>query len=716
MSKHTPIPGTSAEVLLGVAARRIYQAALTSGITVKDVPALGALEPLAKLGLSLSEEQQEAFSGTFNTVSYLFDLDAFSSELLQLSLAMELDERLYGAALKVTGTLIGSPGPRVGSWLTLLYPDLTRRALAFRALLDDAPLVRYRLVRLLGNDRGPVSQRELCGETGLIQHVLDGPPPPLPAPLIGLADLVEPPDGGRSANHVPPELGRLIDLLRLDDVPVRCIHIHPLQRRDAVPMARRIAANQGRPVIVLDLRTVVGDMDEPVHVTLREGRLRHGIPLFLNPMATGEDEPSPRVLERVAQRWRRALASERDLVMFATDAHDENDLARLERIGIDIGDYRIEKTTLHKRRELFAEALEKVGQGTGGGLVQVGVSDDVQASQLASIYRVDEGDIHAIVTHATVRAQLRAMEDDEPALIRAEDLWQAGREQTRREMSRFAQLVESKYSWDDLVLPDNVKHQLMDFYAAAKTRAHVFEDWGYARKHVRGLGLCAMFSGDSGTGKTMSAEVIANMLNVNLYRVDLSAIVSKWVGETERNLSEIFAATEQSDSILFFDEADSLFGKRTEVSDSKDRYANIEVSYLLQRIETYDGIVILSTNLRANIDEAFLRRLQYGIHFDPPDEGNRRDIWRKVFPAEVPLEGVDFEFLARRYEDLSGGQIRMIAVGAAMLAAGQGVPVTMDLIHRSYIHEMHKVQKLVEDSIEDTYDPTARRMGPQNIV
>lgn len=717
---HSPIPGMSANVLLAMAARRVYSAALAVGKSKDTVPALGPLEPLAKQALELTAEEKQAFTGTLNTVSYLFDLDRYAADLLHLSLALELDERLYMAALNLTGTLLGSPGPRVGGWLAMLFPHLEDRTKALATLINDAPLIRYRLVRLLGNENAPASQRELCGEPSLIAHFMAEPAPGLPTPLIGLAELVEPP-GGPVATHngVPQELGSLINLLLLEEVPMNALHVHPLRRRDAVPLGRRIASNQGRPVIVLDLRTVESDMDEPVAVTLREARLRHGLPLFLNPMSTGDEEPSPRVLERVAQRWRRVLASEKDLVIFATDSLDEDDAAKLERVGLSMADYTIEKTTLHRRRELFAGALERSCEQNGrGGVARVSIADDVSPDSLAAVYRVDEGDIHAIVNHAALQSQLRAMEDDEATEIRAEDLWAAGRDQTKRDISKFAHLVRSRYSWDDLVLPDNVKHQLMDFFRAAKTRAHVFEDWGYAKKHVRGLGLCAMFSGESGTGKTMSAEVIANMLNVNMYRIDLSAVVSKWVGETERNLAEIFQATEHSDSIVFFDEADSLFGKRTEVSDSKDRYANIEVSYLLQRIETYDGIVILSTNLRSNIDQAFLRRIQYGINFEMPNAACRAVIWAKVFPEEVPLgKGVDFEVLAERYTDLSGGQIRMIAVGASMLAAGYESDVTLEVIHRSFIHEMHKVQRLVEDEFQvDTLPPSNPLAGPSSIA
>src|SRR5262249_933951 len=320
--------------------------------------------------------------------------------------------------------------------------------------------------------------------------------------------------------------------------------------------------------------------------------------------------------------------------------------------------------------------------------------------QLAAVYRVDEVEVRSIVGQAAADVRVRVATQNATPVIDSSTLRHAAREKTHRDVGKFARLVSSNYTWADLVLPDDIKVILQDFCNSARRRARVYDDWGYAKKHARGPGLVALFSGESGTGKTRSAEVIAADVGVNMYKVDLSAVISKWVGETERHLGQIFDSTENSDSILFFDEADAIFGKRTEVSDSKDRYANIEVSYLLQRVEEYSGIVILSSNLRSAIDEAFLRRMQFGIQFPMPDLDGRREIWRRAFPGEVPLDkGVDFDFLAKEYDELSGGQIKIVAMGAAMLAAGTDTTVTLKHLQRAFENEMIKMQRVLKNDV-----------------
>ena len=242
-------------------------------------------------------------------------------------------------------------------------------------------------------------------------------------------------------------------------------------------------------------------------------------------------------------------------------------------------------------------------------------------------------------------------------------------------MDRLAQPIEARATWDDLVLPAPQMLLLRTIVAQVRQRARVSDEWGFAERGERGLGIHALFSGPSGTGKTMAAEVIANALALDLYRIDLGAVVSKWVGETEKNLERVFAAAERSGAILLFDEADALFGRRSEVRDSHDRYANLEVSFLLQRCESYRGLAILTSNLKAGIDHAFARRLRFTVTFPFPDEAHRREIWRRVFPARTPREGLDVDRLARL--SLAGGHIRNVALNAAFLAADAGEPVRM---------------------------------------
>ena len=247
--------------------------------------------------------------------------------------------------------------------------------------------------------------------------------------------------------------------------------------------------------------------------------------------------------------------------------------------------------------------------------------------------------------------------------------------EARLELDSLAQRIECRAAWHDLVVPDTVRELLHELTIHARRREQVYEEWGFGDKSRRGLGVSALFAGPSGTGKTMAAEAIAGRLGLELYRVDLSATISKYIGETEKNLRRIFDAAEEGRAVLLFDEADALFGKRSEVKDSHDRYANVEVSYLLQRMEAYRGLAILTTNLKDSLDQAFQRRLRFVIDFPFPGPKQRAEIWRRVFPDSMPRESLDVERLAQL--NISGGAIRNLAISAAMAAAEEGGPVGM---------------------------------------
>jgi ATPase family associated with various cellular activities (AAA) len=270
-------------------------------------------------------------------------------------------------------------------------------------------------------------------------------------------------------------------------------------------------------------------------------------------------------------------------------------------------------------------------------------------------------------------------------------LWQSCRVQARPGLDELAERIESKLSWEDLVLPPLQKGTLKEISAHVRQKAKVYEDWGFASKSRRGLGITALFSGPSGTGKTLAAGVLANELNLDLYKIELSAVVSKYIGETEKNLQRIFDAAESGGVILLFDEADSIFGKRSEVKDSKDRNANLEVSYLLQRMESYPGMAILTTNLQSNLDPAFMRRLRFVTQFSMPDAAHRAEIWRRIFPANTPTKGLNAERLAQL--NTPGGNIRIIALNAAFMAADAAEPVQMKHILRATQTEYEKLGK-----------------------
>ena len=250
-------------------------------------------------------------------------------------------------------------------------------------------------------------------------------------------------------------------------------------------------------------------------------------------------------------------------------------------------------------------------------------------------------------------------------------LWQALRESSRGGLDTLAQRIDSPTTLADLVLPATAMDALEDIVSQLRHRAQVHEDWGFATPGGRGLGLAALFAGDSGTGKTYAAEAVANEAGLDLYRIDLALTVSKYIGETEKNLRRLFDAAEASGAVLLFDEADALFGKRSEVKDSHDRYANIEVAYLLQRIESYRGLAILTTNLKSSLDNAFLRRLRFVVNFPFPDEAARAALWRRQFPRQAPLsDDIDWRGLAKLH--LTGGHIRAVALNAAFRAAAEG--------------------------------------------
>jgi hypothetical protein len=283
---------------------------------------------------------------------------------------------------------------------------------------------------------------------------------------------------------------------------------------------------------------------------------------------------------------------------------------------------------------------------------------------------------------------------DDDALHRR--LWDACLASTRPELDVLAQRIEAKATWEQIVLPPAEMALLRQIADQVPQRTTVYEDWGFGRQMNRGLGISTLFAGDSGTGKTMAAEIVANHLRLDLYRIDLSAVVSKYIGETEKNLRRLFDAAEEGGAILFFDEADALFGKRSEVKDSHDRYANIEVNYLLQRMESYQGLAIMATNARKALDGAFVRRLRFIVSFPFPGIADRRLMWEKALPPETPVGPLDVDRLSRL--NLTGGSISNVALNAAFLSARSGGPVTMESVLEAARAEFRKLEKPVDEA------------------
>jgi ATPase family associated with various cellular activities (AAA) len=340
--------------------------------------------------------------------------------------------------------------------------------------------------------------------------------------------------------------------------------------------------------------------------------------------------------------------------LFATQLRTPYVVATEERIDLKgVEHYEVTPASTQERSEYWMSSLgDNLGQ-MNGKLRMMVEQFDVPPARLAEVVRRASAD----------------PENFESAM------WMEAKSASRRKLDELAQRIDPVATWDDLVLSADQQAVLKELVSQVRTRAVVHEDWGFGDRIARGLGIAALFHGASGTGKTLSAEVVANELGLDLFRIDLSTVVSKYIGDTEKNLKKIFDAAEKCGAVLLFDEADALFGKRTEVKDSHDRYANIEVGYLLQRMESYRGIAILTTNMKDSFDPAFLRRLRFIVSFPFPGVDERKEIWRKSIPAKAPIKDINFDNLAKL--NISGGHIRNIALSAAFLAADEGSEITM---------------------------------------
>jgi hypothetical protein len=340
---------------------------------------------------------------------------------------------------------------------------------------------------------------------------------------------------------------------------------------------------------------------------------------------------------------------------------------RLDRAAIR---FDVEKPLPIEQKKLWQQALGASAQKLNGAL-----------DNLSEQFRLSAKSIFATST-------LVAVNDD---AADCDALWNACRSLARPRLEDLAQRIVPAAGWDDLILPAPQKRMLRQLADQVSHRLTVYETWGFSGTGRRGLGVSALFAGGSGTGKTMAAEVLAGVLKLDLYRIDLSAVVSKYIGETEKNLKQVFDAAENGGVLLLFDEADALFGKRADVKDGRDRYANIEVGYLLQRMENFGGLAILTTNLKASLDKAFQRRLRFIVDFPFPDAAQREAIWERIFPANTPTKDLDLKRLAQL--NMSGGSIRNIALNAAFLAADAGLPIEMDHVLQATQLEAIKTER-----------------------
>jgi hypothetical protein len=462
-----------------------------------------------------------------------------------------------------------------------------------------------------------------------------------------------------------------------------------------------LAARAGRDLGVSDIATMPRDalaLAAAIELALRRAKLRGLVPCVDGLEAIGSDDPDARTQVAAVLRKHPGPLALR--------------LPHESKAFLDPGYLLLEipQRTEQQRTESWRLALERYqvggadpgnGASSDRGVVvdpsELASSDRgvvVDPSELASRYRVGPGVIERVCAEVARRAE---QPEDAAAWLR--ELDDAVRQHLENRLGKTATRVTRLATWADVVLPADIADSLLELTARVRHRKQVFEQWGFDRSITSARGITALFQGSPGTGKTMVAGVIARDLGLELYRVDVSRISSKWLGETEKNLGALFDAAEDGQVMLLFDEADSLFAKRTEVKTSVDRYANMEVNYLLQRLDSFEGIAILTTNFGNAIDSAFKRRLTYRVTFPFPDEEMREQLWRSLIPPQVPIEGViDYAALARRFR-LSGGYIRNAALRAAFLAAEEGVSLTQSHIERAVRMEFREIGKLAETGV-----------------
>jgi len=573
-------------------------------------------------------------------VAATFDLSPFERSVLLLAAGVEMDA---GLAVLV---------PRLTFGTALAVLDDTH----WSALSPLAPLRAWRLVEVeagsLTQARIRIDERVLHYLAGVNQ--LDG----------RLAPLVR--------RHLPPAL-------------MDAHHGNEVER-----LAGAIdAATADRRMIALAGDDAEGQLDVAAAVASRFGLALCVIAYADIPPALSEQEALARLSQREALLLPSALLIE---------AGDGGSISHLQHFV-----ERLAGLVFIAAREASLEApfnarIDKPGPNGQSTLWLQALGDAADrrlreaTDAVASQFRLSAGQI---VRRAAV---LRNVD----ASAAGERLWLECREQARPRLEDLAQRIEPAAGWDDLVLPEAQLALLHDLAAQVRQRHRVYSDWGFEAKGRRGLGISALFFGESGVGKTMACEVLALELRLDLYRIDLSAVVSKYIGETEKNLRRVFDAAEDSGAVLLFDEADALFGKRSEVKDSHDRYANIEVGYLLQRMEAYRGLAVLTTNQRSALDPAFIRRLRFVIHFPFPDEAQREAIWRGVLPAGLPRADLDFGKLARL--QMAGGLIRNIALNGAFLAAEEGEAMRMAHLARAARHEAAKHERSLPEALLRGWD------------
>jgi hypothetical protein len=547
-------------------------------------------------------------------------------------------------------------------WLTFALALSHLEGAHWSALAPNGPLHQFRLVELDAGDsrlhgRLHPAERvtaELCGVSSLDARLL-----PLVEPV--------PAPGGELAPSQAAAVTRVVAAWRRPRDGARCPVVQlcgpDLVAKHAVAAAAAAALGLSLHVLAApDVTSLPHEREVLTRLWEREAVLSSSALVI-----DVDDADAPEVARQAV-----ALA-ERLSTLVAISAREPLRMRRRSSLRVDVP-----RASPSEQQSLWGRLLGPAGANLNGAMAHVTSQFSLSLAGLRD---------------ASAEVLSRVAEGSETPLPSL--AWQACRSQSRARLEDLAQRIDARAGWDDLILPPDESALLRDLAAHVRQRALVYETWGFARTSERGLGISALFAGISGTGKTLAAEVLARELSLDLYRIDLSQVVSKYIGETEKNLRRIFEAAEEAGAVLLFDEADALFGKRSDVKDSHDRYANIEVSYLLQRMEQYRGLAVLTSNMRNALDQAFLRRLRFIVEFPFPDFEQRLAIWRRVFPEGVPLGAIDWTRLGGL--NIAGGTIRNIALAAAFSAADAGRPVEMTHLLRAARSEYRKLDKPLYD-------------------
>jgi len=670
----------------------------------KGDPSLKAIEETIRrktqeIELRKARSSEEGFSSPLDRLIQVFGLDGFDREALLFSLAPELHlkyEKIY-AYLQDNVT---KKRPTVDLLLTLLSRNFGEKMNHRSRFSASAPLVANQILQLYdepGTIHSPLLAKWVKVDEGVIDFLLGEEK--IDSRLLPFAQWVHPQSTIDSLWLEKGVRERLSDLVavvsdrdRSDSGGAFLYFCGPPGAGKRVA-AEALSRRMGYSLLTIDTVGLIGCGAQPfstVNLIVREARLKNAVIYWADVdelWGRGEGTAG----------WRRAIfkgvSSFPGVLIFGGGL--ANTKFPLE--GHPIIPVQFPPPSYELRKALWRKHLRDVGTELGS----------EELSTLANRFRLTGGEIREVISAALANRPYK----EGTKAISADVLVDGCRAYSRHRLVDLAVKVNSTRSWDDIVLPQDQMNSLHEICYYVKHQPKVLDDWGFGKKLVQSKGLNVLFAGPSGTGKTMAAEIIAGELGLDLYRIDLATIVSKYIGETEKNLNRIFHEAEYSNAILFFDEADAIFGKRSEVRDSHDRYANIEISYLLQKMEAYDGIAILATNLRKNLDQAFLRRMHFTVEFPLPEEEDRLRIWQLCFPSTAPLgRDVNLKFLAERFK-IPGGNIKNIAVASAFHAANNGGVINMaNLIHAAK-REFQKMGKLIVESDFDEFrhSPLAER-------